>query len=121
MKKFIRSFSALTLCVLCLISMVALIFAVESNICPEGGSHYYGTTVDCNNWYNFRYYLRSDDDICYQIWNDRCIKTCMFCGSRAFVSHQHPDQGVFGHEYIVEDTHPDLEVCNVCSYTKPLD
>ncbi len=55
MKRYFRSFSALTLCVLCLISMVALIFAVESNTCPEGGSHYYGTSVDCNDWYNFRF------------------------------------------------------------------
>lgn len=54
MKKFIRSFSALTLCVLCLISMVVAVFSMELAVaaaeCPNPGGHELGE-IQCNDWY----------------------------------------------------------------------
>lgn len=123
MKKFIRSFSALTLCVLCLISMIAPTWAIETAECTHPDGHLYGAILH-NDWYHYKVYSRDANSYCYRIYNARCEAYCVYCNNKVFVdcgysSHGGNTQHVWGAE---PDPIPDHYVCqnDGCSETRPL-
>ena len=118
MKKFIRSFSALTLCVLCLISMVAPIFSMELAItaaeCPYPGGHALGIDVHHNDWYHYSVYTRDADAHCYRVYNARCERRCVYCNYIEYVDCDDTQHGGNTQHSWTEATEadPNLYVCS---------
>lgn len=128
MKKYIRSFSALTFCVLCLISMVVPIFSMELAVtaaeCPYPGGHALGP-VEHNDWYHYKVYTRIALSYCYSYYNARCTQDCVYCDYRVYVDCSHPSSSTRVSHTWIKEPEPDYDhyVCSNdgCHTTRPLD
>ena len=114
MKKLIRSFSALTLCVLCIISVVMPVFA--GGYCIDGTFNHTAGSISCNNAYRIIVY--GGANYCYKVINERCDARCTRCGKSFFYRHEHLH--VQDHNFVEE---LGVEVCyNLdCHWTRPID
>lgn len=98
--KFIR-FNALTLCILCLVSMILPIYAASN--CSKCGDIL--PSVSCNNGYLYTHYYHNDSSVwCYATWNARCEQRCTSCGQNHFVDHWHTGLSRTQHIFIIEET-----------------